>query len=396
MEDKKIVITYGTYDLLHEGHIRLLKRAKALGDYLIVGVTDENYDRSRGKLNVFQSTQDRVKAIEALDFVDKVIIETHKNQKVEDIQKYKADIFAIGSDWEGYFDYLNEYTKVIYLPRTEGISSTQLRAAKFKKIKIALLGSKNSLEPFIQEAKAVPNIEVDIIDSIHNLNSSYDAIYINSSSAYSLIKRALQLNKHILCENLLELEPSRVKELALLAKDKKLLLLSGPKNAYYPAFNEMVKRAKGIDLKELRATTNLEEYINSALLLYKTLGKSLSFDIFKHQENLSKVVVSRHKGDCLAISQLSSLKSKTDALLSGTKGYIYIPAPWWKTKKFYLNKKAYSYEFEGDGMRYMIAEFASLIQRQESESNILSLKDIIGINKLIYKFKSLEEVKEIK
>ena len=396
MEEKKIVITYGTYDLLHEGHIRLLKRAKALGNYLIVGVTDENYDRSRGKLNVFQSTQERVKAIEALDFVDKVIIETHKNQKVEDIQKYKADIFAIGSDWEGYFDYLNEYTKVIYLPRTQGISSTQLRAAKFKKIKLAILSESNSYKLFMQEAKFVPNIETTLINSINDLNSNYNAIYINSNNAYTLAKKALELNKHILCENLLELEPSEIKELTLLAKHKKLLLLAGLKNAYYPAFNEMVKRVKNIDIKELRATTDIMEYSSQALLLYKVLGKNLTLDIFNHKDNLSKIVISRHKGDTLAISQLNSLKSKNDAMLSGTKGYIYIPSPWWETKKFYLNKKAYSYEFEGNGLRYMIAEFASLIQREKSDSNILSLQDIIGINKLIYKLKSLEEVKEIK
>lgn len=394
MEDKKIVITYGTYDLLHEGHIRLLKRAKALGDYLIVGVTDENYDRSRGKLNVFQSTQDRVKAIEALDFVDKVIVETHKNQKVEDIQKYKADIFAIGSDWEGYFDYLNEYTKVIYLPRTQGISSTQLRAAKFKKIKIALL--KNS-PSFMQEAKVIPNIELKVINSIDDLDSSFNAVYINSNEVYTLAKKALYLNKHILCENLLELEPNKLKELAILAKKRGLLLLAALKNAYYPAFNEMVKRAKSIDIKEIRATTITKEYTNQALLLYKILGKSLSFNIFKHQDNLSKIIISQHKRDIFAISQLSSdIKNKYDATISGLKGYIYIPSPWWELKKFYLNKKAYSYEFEGSGMRYMIAEFATLIQRQESDCKILSLQDIIGINKLIYKFKSLEEVKEFK
>ena len=88
MKNKKIIITYGTYDMLHIGHLNILKRAKALGDYLIVGVTDELYDRSRGKLNVSQSTKERMKVIEKLDFVDKVILETHKEQKAKDMQKY--------------------------------------------------------------------------------------------------------------------------------------------------------------------------------------------------------------------------------------------------------------------------------------------------------------------
>ena len=125
--------------MFHKGHLRLLERAKALGDYLIVGVTGENYDRSRGKLNVIEDTQTRMKAIEALDFVDKVIIEKHKKQKAKDMVKYKVDIFAIGDDWEGTFDYLNEFTHVEYLPRTKGISSTELRRDNFDLIKFSYL-----------------------------------------------------------------------------------------------------------------------------------------------------------------------------------------------------------------------------------------------------------------
>ena len=122
------VITYGTYDLLHYGHIRLLKRAKALGDYLIVGVTSDDYDKVRGKINNQQDLMKRIAAVKALGIADEVIVEEYEGQKIDDIQKYNVDIFTVGSDWEGYFDYLNEYCKVIYLPRTEGISSTEIRS----------------------------------------------------------------------------------------------------------------------------------------------------------------------------------------------------------------------------------------------------------------------------
>ena len=117
------VITYGTFDLFHEGHYRLLKRAKALGDYLIVGVTTESFDEARGKLNVMDSIMTRIENVKKTGFADEVIVEDHVGQKVEDIQKYGVDIFAIGSDWVGYFDYLKEFCEVVYLPRTEGISS---------------------------------------------------------------------------------------------------------------------------------------------------------------------------------------------------------------------------------------------------------------------------------
>ena len=121
------VITYGTYDLLHQGHINLLRRAKELGDYLIVGVTSDSFDRGRGKLNVRNNVLERVEAVKATGYADEVIIEDYLGQKIDDIQKYDVDIFAIGSDWVGKFDYLEDYCVVVYLPRTEGISSTQLR-----------------------------------------------------------------------------------------------------------------------------------------------------------------------------------------------------------------------------------------------------------------------------
>lgn len=135
LDKMKKVITYGTYDLLHQGHINLLKRAKALGDYLIVGVTNDNFDRERGKLNVKNNVLERVDAVRKTGLADKIIIEDYIGQKIDDIQKYDVDIFTVGSDWKGHFDYLKEYCDVVYLPRTEGISSTMLRAEQDKDIK---------------------------------------------------------------------------------------------------------------------------------------------------------------------------------------------------------------------------------------------------------------------
>ena len=99
------VITYGTYDLLHYGHIRLLERAKALGDYLIVGVTAEDFDKVRGKINVKQSLMERVEAVKATGIADEVIVEEYEGQKIDDIQRYGVDVFTVGSDWVGFFDY---------------------------------------------------------------------------------------------------------------------------------------------------------------------------------------------------------------------------------------------------------------------------------------------------
>ena len=121
------VITYGTYDMLHYGHIKLLERAKALGDYLIVGVTSDDYDKTRGKINNQQTLMERIAAVEELGIADEVIVEEYEGQKIDDIIKYNIDIFTVGSDWKGKFDFLKEYCEVIYLPRTPDVSSTQTK-----------------------------------------------------------------------------------------------------------------------------------------------------------------------------------------------------------------------------------------------------------------------------
>ena len=135
------VITYGTFDLFHEGHYRLLQRAKALGDYLIVGVTTEAYDKTRGKLNVVDSLTTRIENVKKTGFADEVIIEEAAGQKFNDIKKYHIDIFTVGSDWVGAFDYLSDYCKVIYLERTKNISSTMLREQKQQIQRIGIVGS---------------------------------------------------------------------------------------------------------------------------------------------------------------------------------------------------------------------------------------------------------------
>ena len=124
------VITYGTYDLLHYGHVKLLERAKALGDYLIVGVTADDFDKTRRKINVQQTLMERIEGVRATGLADEIIVEEYEGQKIDDIKRYGVDIFTVGSDWKGKFDYLKAYCKVVYLERTQGVSSSELRSEK--------------------------------------------------------------------------------------------------------------------------------------------------------------------------------------------------------------------------------------------------------------------------
>lgn len=123
----KTVITYGTYDVLHYGHINLLRRAKERGDYLIVALSTDAFNaREKGK-KTYYSYEQRKLMLEAIRYVDKVIPEEDWDQKINDIRQYGVDIFVMGDDWKGKFDFLKEYCEVVYLPRTEGISSARVK-----------------------------------------------------------------------------------------------------------------------------------------------------------------------------------------------------------------------------------------------------------------------------
>ncbi|EGR3133291.1 glycerol-3-phosphate cytidylyltransferase [Vibrio parahaemolyticus] len=134
----KIVITYGTFDLFHVGHVRLLKRLKSLGDKLFVGISSDEFNEKKGKKSFF-SYEERAEIVGASKYVDGVFPEHNWEQKVSDVLKYDADIFAMGDDWEGKFDFLNDYCQVIYIPRTENISTTDIKS------KLSLL-KKNDLD----------------------------------------------------------------------------------------------------------------------------------------------------------------------------------------------------------------------------------------------------------
>lgn len=218
----KKVITYGTYDLFHQGHYNLLKRAKALGDYLIVGVTTDSFDLERGKMNTCNNVMERIEAVKSTGLADQIVIEEYRGQKIDDIQKYGVDIFAIGSDWEGYFDYLNEFCKVIYLPRTQGISSTLLRQ-KYPIVNIGIIGTGSIASRFVPESKNVNSASVSVAYNpnqeecvsfcekflipivardLEELYENCDAVYIASPhyTHYEYAKSALNAGKPVLCE----------------------------------------------------------------------------------------------------------------------------------------------------------------------------------------------------
>ena len=122
----KKVITYGTFDLFHIGHLNILRRAKEQGDYLVVAVSSDAFNAIKGK-KAYYSDQDRKAILEAITYVDEVILEENWDQKIKDVQDHNIDVFVMGDDWKGQFDFLKEYCDVVYLSRTEGISTSKIK-----------------------------------------------------------------------------------------------------------------------------------------------------------------------------------------------------------------------------------------------------------------------------
>ncbi|MBQ7773200.1 MAG: Gfo/Idh/MocA family oxidoreductase [Bacteroidales bacterium] len=420
----KKVITYGTYDLLHEGHLNLLRRAKELGDWLIVGVTNDKFDRERGKLNVRNNVLERVEAVKATGIADQIIIEDYIGQKIDDIQKYGVDIFTVGSDWEGKFDYLKEFCEVVYLPRTEGISSTMLRNETQDTVRIGIAGLGRIAARFVDESAFVSGVEISAIYDIdpsaaekfalrkglQNIKDSYsdllqdvDAVYVATPhpSHYELAREALLAGKHVLCEIPMVLEKAQAKDLHSLAKERGLVLLEAHKTAFSPAFNHLITMIKSgvigevVDIdasfSKLLPDRSLREYDPlqgggsmyelapyPLLAIFRLLGVNYTnLSLYSRMEDgidmYTKGIVQYPNAVCSFKLGLG-VKTEGNLVISGTKGYAYVPAPWWLTDYFELRyedqnqNKKFFYKWDGQGLRYEIQEFIQCIVNKRMTS----------------------------
>ena len=417
------VITYGTYDLLHHGHIRLLERAKALGDYLIVGVTADSFDLTRGKINVQQSLIERVEAVRATGIADEIIVEEYEGQKIDDIKRYEIDIFTVGSDWLGQFDYLQEYCKVVYLDRTQGISSTEIRS-KRSEIRLGVVGSVPFVNKFYRESQYVNGVEIvgvctdspEILDEsvkslfitndLKELLTKCDALYfINSPvSRYADIENALNNGKHVLCESPICVSISDWINLKNIADEKGCILMDAIRTAYATAFSRLillVKSGKIGDVVSVDATcTSLRtiredevDYVGKSWNSICTWGPPALLPIFYllGTDYTHKIISSKIIGDKFdvftkiaftfpnAVASIKvgvGVKSEGELIISGTKGYVYVPAPWWKTDYFEIrfenptNNKRYFYQLDGEGIRNELVTFVKCISSNRSAYNV--------------------------
>ncbi len=438
----KKVITYGSFDLFHEGHYRLLERAKTLGDYLIVGVTTEQYDESRGKLNVVDSLMERIENVRKTGFADEIIVEDHAGQKLEDILRYHVDIFTVGSDWAGSFDYLNDYCEVVYLERTKDISSTMLRRKNYPIVRLGIVGTGRIARRFVPEVKYVSGIYVEgafnphpesaekfakrfelkfSTDDLKTLFDNTDAVYIAAphETHFSYAKAALLANKHVLCEKPLCLKQQEAAELHDIAKERKLVLMEAIKTAYCPGFVQLLSLAKsGIignirdveacftrltspALREMTDTktggsfTELGSY--TLLAIVKLLGISyqdVHFESFLADNGVDIYTKAYFKYDkSLAVSKTGlGVKSEGELIIAGTTGYIKVAAPWWKTQAFevcyedFNQNEKHFVKYLGEGIRYEISDFVSLMNGNEKRDYKLTASESVAMAGIMEKY----------
>ena len=438
----KKVITYGTFDLFHQGHYNLLKRAKELGDYLIVGVTTEHFDEARGKVNVIDSIMDRIENVKKTGFADMIIVEDHEGQKIEDIQKYGVDIFTLGSDWVGTYDYLKSFCQVVYLDRTPSISSTVLRKDRFKIVRTGIVGTGRIVPRFMSETKFVSGISVECAynpvgnnveafakkhditvytNSYEEFLSNVDAVYIASPNEthYEYAKKALEAGKHVLSEKPLAFTKAESQELYGIAQKNDVVLMEAIKAAYCPGFQQLINAAKSGKIGDIidveanftrlasqgsRERTDatyggafLEFGPSTLLPVIKLMGgdyKELYIDTLTDDNGVdiyTKVNIKYDKGFATMRTGVG-VKTEGQLVVSGTKGYIIAPSPWWLMKQFDIryedSSKVEHYEptFQGDGLRYEIGEFVSKINGIGANDYKLTAQESIAMAGIVEKF----------
>lgn len=401
------IITYGTFDLFHNGHYNILKRAKEHGDYLVVAVTGENYDIGRGKLNVHDTLATRIENVKKTGFADEIIVEEYLGQKIGDIIKYDIDAFVIGDDWVGKFDHLSRYCEMIYLERTKGISSTQIRQETFDNYDIGIVCDIADDNRIIGESKLLSGFEVknvyfddesisedflkkyeveNVCDTYEDILKSSDIIYIRCSVEKRLayIRSALKAKKHVVYDPPATLNPEEMRELLELAKRNNVIFMENIKMVHIFVFNQLLWMTQGgligdvlsfncsvskIDEKRSNLFNDLS--IPCLLLMLKIMGQDYSKTDFKVSRNDDEIEFAslyfEYPEGVALINVGNKIRVNNQIEIIGSEGTIRMTGDWWKCKRFEIHKpgqsdvEVFNTNFEGDGFKYLIKEMSTML-----------------------------------
>lgn len=427
----KKVITYGTFDLFHRGHYNIIKRAKALGDYLIVGVTSESYDIERGKLNVRDSLIKRIENVRKTGLADEIIIEEYQGQKINDIIKYNIDLLVVGSDWRGKFDYLKNYCDVMYLERTKNISSTKIRSEVII-FNIGVVTDDINDNGIVSETKFVSGLHVervysdepDVAEAFcdkYELDSCWtdydeflsdlDIVYIKCSQKRraDYIERAIEQNKYVISDTPMTLSPERLEKLFEKAKEHQVVLVERLTLVYLRAFNQLVWHVHSnlvgdiISVKcaicqdDFEGGKSFNETVSHAIgAIIKLLGREcldVSTNAVTDRQGrfVYDVITMKYKNALATIEIGSTVDVEDELVIIGSSGRVTIPNDWWNTGYFEAKiegnefLKRYSFNFEGNGLRYLLQELLIMIRDKRTECTRLFYDESLLLSEILNK-----------
>ena len=406
----KKVITYGTFDMFHNGHLNILKRAKAYGDYLIVGVTGENYDLGRGKLSVHETLAERIKSVEETGLADQIIVEEYLGQKIYDIRRYGVDVLVIGDDWRGKFDHLNAYCQVVYLPRTQGVSSAQIRRDTFGQYRIGVITDTADAEEVAEESAAAACFSVTGVYSenasvaaefsrrnriaaeptLEGLLGGSDVLFVHASleKRASYIREALLQSIHVIAEAPFAATLREQKELLKLADENGVLLAEDLVMPHIYTFNQLLWIARGgligpvrsvrAGIRDLGDPECPRERLLAAVLcpVLKVLGtgiRKISFDgaelklEFVNQPAEDGSAPLGTAPEAVAMVQIGE---DADELLeiTGDTGTIRSGKRWWRGDFFEIvrpgkpDPERYAANYDGNGLKYVLKDFGDALR----------------------------------
>ena len=425
----KRVITYGTFDLFHKGHYNIIKRAKALGDYLIVGVTSESFDIERGKLNVRDSLIKRIENVRRTGLADEIIIEEYQGQKVSDIIKYDIDVLVVGSDWRGKFDYLKNYCDVVYLERTKNISSTKLRSEGVI-FNMGIVTDDIKDNDVVQESKYVSGIHVERVFSENpetaqefcdkfelgscwsdydQFLSDVDIVYIKTSLSKraEYIERALKQGKYVISDSPLTLSSEKLRYLFEVARENNVVLIERMTLVYLRAFNQLVWLVHSNlvgDLVSVKCAISQDDFeggrtfnetvCTAICAVLKLLGRKcrdINTNAVRDQEGkfVYDMITMKYANALATIEIGTTVDIENELVIIGSNGRVAIPNDWWNTGYFEANisgkefLKRYSFNFEGNGFRYLLQELMIMIRDKRTECTRLFYDESLKIIEIL-------------
>ncbi len=425
------VITYGTFDLFHQGHYNIIKRAKEQGDYLIVGVTSESYDIERGKLNVRDSLLKRIENVRKTGFADEIIIEEYQGQKVSDIIKYNIDVLVVGSDWRGKFDYLKNYCEVKYLERTKNISSTQLRG-EGTIYNVGVVTEDTNDSGIVVESKYVSGVHVESVYSeneevakefcekyeldsyktdYEKFLSTLDIVYVKASlkNRAAYIEKAIEKGKYVISDSPMTLEPETLKSLFAKAVEHNVVLVEKIMLVYLRAFNQLVWLTHGDlvgNVVSVKCAISQDDFdggktfnetvVHAICAVIKLLGMNcieVTSNAVKDEKGnfIYDMITMKYPGALATIEIGSTVDIENELVIIGSKGRVTVPNDWWNTGYFEAKVdgneflKRYSFNFEGNGFRYLLQELMIMISDKRTECTRLFYEESQALVQILKK-----------